>query len=143
MQVSYPAFVIEEDGKYTVVFPDLPGCLTFADSTSEAFIAGQSALNAHLSAMRKKGVTAPSPSELLAVKPDEEDAPKLKATLLIPATQPGKTVRTNITIEEGLLVLVDVVAQNRSVFFAEAAWNELSRRRQAMSNGRVVHADFG
>jgi predicted RNase H-like HicB family nuclease len=129
MQTSYPAFLIGEDGRYTVVFPDLPGCLTYADSPSDAFIAAQGALNAHLLAMKKSDMIVPLPSDLLSVRPDDEDAPKVVSTLLIPATIPGKTVRTNITIDEGLLVLVDGIASNRSAFFAEAAWNELSRRR--------------
>ncbi|MBC7951516.1 MAG: type II toxin-antitoxin system HicB family antitoxin [Rhodospirillaceae bacterium] len=129
MRYNYPAFMLRDDGKISVVFPDLPGCLTFSDSVTEAFLAAQEALEGHLAVMADEGMKIPEPSDLLAVEPDEDEAPNLAAKVLVPVTVPGKTVRTNITIDEGLLELVDTITANRSQFFTEAARNELARRR--------------
>ncbi|MBI5164132.1 MAG: type II toxin-antitoxin system HicB family antitoxin [Magnetospirillum sp.] len=129
MKYNYPAFMFRDDGKITVVFPDLPGCLTFCDNVADAFLAAQEAVEGHLAAMADEGMKIPEPSDLLAVEPEADDAPALVAKVLVPVTLPGRTVRTNITIEEGLLDLIDAVAANRSQFLAEAARNELARRR--------------
>ena len=36
MKKYYPAVFHEEDGGYTVTFPDIPGCVTEGDSLEEA-----------------------------------------------------------------------------------------------------------
>jgi predicted RNase H-like HicB family nuclease len=127
MRYNYPAFIIKDDGKYTVTFPDVPGCLTFADSTSEAFVSAQEALETHLSAMKDEGMVIPQPSDLLNVNPDEDD--DVVERILVPVAMDGPTVRTNITIDQNLLDLIDNITPNRSLFFAEAARHELVRRR--------------
>jgi predicted RNase H-like HicB family nuclease len=127
MRYNYPAFIIKDDGKYRVTFPDVPGCLTFADSTSEAFVSAQEALENHLSAMKDEGMVIPQPSDLLNVNPDEDD--DVVARILVPVAMDGPTVRTNITIDQNLLDLIDNITPNRSLFFAEAARHELARRR--------------
>jgi predicted RNase H-like HicB family nuclease len=129
MRYNYPAFMLRDDGKISVVFPDLPGCLTFADSVADAFVAAQEALEGHLAVMADQGMKIPEPSDLLVVEPEDDEVASLAAKVLVPVTLPGKTVRTNITIEEGLLELVDMITANRSQFFTEAARNELARRR--------------
>lgn len=129
MRYNYPAFMLMDNGRITVGFPDLPGCLTFADNATEAFVSAQEALEGHLATMADEGMPIPSPSDLQTVNPDEEDFHSLIAKILVPVTMPGKTVRTNITIDEGLLDLIDQTTSNRSAFFADAARNELARRR--------------
>lgn len=128
MRYNYPAFIIEDGDKYTVTFPDIPGCFTFADNTSEAFVSAQEALENHLSALKDEGMRIPQPSDLLDVSPDDEHD-KIVARILVPVAIDGPTVRTNITIDQNLLDLIDNVTPNRSRFFAEAARHELARRR--------------
>lgn len=130
MQISYPAFFIEDEGGYTIVFPDLPGCFAAADSMTSAFVVAQQVLEAHLKAIKKAGKKRPTPSEVLSVVPEAEYADFVIHRQLIPVNVESKTVRTNLTIEESLLEVIDLVAPNRSVFFAEAARNELMRRQK-------------
>ena len=52
---SYPAiFYYDEDG-VSVEFPDLPGCLTCAHSTEEAFRCAREAMGLHLCGMEDDG----------------------------------------------------------------------------------------
>jgi hypothetical protein len=44
---------------------------------------------------------------------------------------PGKTVRLNVTMDEGLVARIDRVARNRSAFLAEAARERLRELAQA------------
>ena len=46
------------------------------------------------------------------------------------AEHPGKAVRLNITLDEGLVAAIDRVAENRSGFLAEAAREHLARQRE-------------
>ena len=48
-QQIYPAIFHEEDGRYWVEFPDLPGCLTEGDTLEEAFLMAGDALYCFLS----------------------------------------------------------------------------------------------
>lgn len=131
MRQNYPAFMLRDDDKCTVVFPDLPGCLTFADTPSDAFTAAQEALEGHLAAMIEEGMSLPDPSSLEEVRPDAEEEPYLISTILVPANTSTAMTRTNITIEEGLLERIDAITSNRSAFFTDAARNELARRRSS------------
>lgn len=51
-----------------------------------------------------------------------------EALLLVRAERPGKAVRLNVTLDEGLVAAIDRVASNRSGFLAEAAREHLARR---------------
>ena len=129
MNRNYPAFILKDEDSFTVSFPDLPGCLTFGTSIEDAFDHAREALEGHLAAMLDENMPLPEPTPLETAEPDDEDADAVVAKVLIPVLLPGKTVRTNISIDESLLLSIDLVAQNRSAFFTEAARNELARKR--------------
>ncbi len=129
MNKNYPAFIFKDEESFTVSFPDLPGCLTFGASIEEAFDHAREALEGHLAAMLDEHMAIPEPTPLETAEPDPEDADAVAAKVLVPVLLPRKTVRTNISIDESLLLSIDLVAQNRSAFFVEAARNELARKR--------------
>lgn len=137
MNRNYPAFILRDDSDFSVCFPDIPGCLTHASSIEDAFDAAREALEGHLASMVAEGMQLPKPTKLNEAVPDDEDASVCVATVLVPAVLPGRTVRTNITIDEGLLLNIDAVTTNRSAFFSEAARNELSRRRHGSVAGAL------
>lgn len=59
----YPAIFEEsEGGKYSVSFPDLPGCITEGDTVEEAFYMAQDALKLHLYSMEKDEEDIPTPT---------------------------------------------------------------------------------
>lgn len=131
MRRHYPAFIMRDDDAFTVIFPDLPGCLTFGPTAEDAFESAIEALEGHLEALHDSGMSIPAPSDIATVSPEPDHREALLTTVLVPTILPGRTVRTNITIEQGLLDLIDAVAPNRSAFFSEAARAELARRRGA------------
>ena len=68
---SYPAvFYYDEDG-VSVEFPDLPGCLTCAGSTEEAFRSAREAMGLHLCGLEDDGDPIPDPTPFQKIRPEE------------------------------------------------------------------------
>lgn len=124
----YPA-VIERAGRgYSVFFPDLPGCTSAGRTVQEAAIKAEEALSSHLIEMAKYGEPISAPSELGSIEIDPEV--EVACCILVRAELPGKTVRINITLDEGLVAAIDKIAKNRSGFLAEAAREKLLFKRE-------------
>ena len=126
--VIYPAIIERAGEGFSVFFPDLPGCTSAGRTLQEAALNAEEALAGHLVEAAHYGdkVSAPGDLAALAVDPDVEEV----ARLLVRAELPGKTVRLNITLDEGLVAAIDKVARNRSGFLAEAAREKLAHRRE-------------
>jgi hypothetical protein len=60
-----------------------------------------------------------------------EDDIEVASYFLAHVELPGKTVRLNVTMDEGLVARIDRVARNRSAFLAEAARERLRELAQA------------
>ncbi|MEN9563434.1 MAG: hypothetical protein RIR73_1678 [Chloroflexota bacterium] len=52
----------EEDGSWSVVFSDLPGCVTWGDSREEALANAHEAATLHIEGLREHGDPVPEPS---------------------------------------------------------------------------------
>lgn len=124
----YPAVIERAGDGYSVFFPDLPGCTSAGSTVTEAALAAEQALAGHVIETVRHGEDLPLPSELDAVEPDPEVDEA--ARLLVRVELPGKAVRLNITLDEGLVAAIDKVARNRSGFLAEAAREHLVRVRE-------------
>lgn len=123
----YPA-VIERAGKgFSVFFPDLPGCTTAGRTLQEAAINAHEALAGHLVEMAEFGDAIPAASTLDELEADSDV--EAVATILVSAELPGKSVRVNITLDEGLIAAIDRIARNRSGFLAEAARDKLAKSK--------------
>ena len=110
--------VVERAGEgFSVFFPDVPGCVSAGRTKSEAFANGEQALSAHLHLLAQEGEDLPRASEDPAVDPEVEEFCRFLARVELP----GKAVRINITMDEGLIASIDRVAKNRSAFLAGAA----------------------
>ena len=59
---SYPAFFYLEPDGISVEFPDLPGCLSCAQTEEEAFQRAREALGLHLYGMETDGEVIPEPT---------------------------------------------------------------------------------
>lgn len=125
--VIYPAIVEHTDNGFSVFFPDLPGCTSAGATIQEAALNAEDALTGHLlvSAQYGDAVADPTPLDQLESDPEVAEA----ARILVRAERPGKSMRLNITLDEGLVAAIDRVAKNRSGFLAEAARHELAARR--------------
>ncbi|MDR1740775.1 MAG: type II toxin-antitoxin system HicB family antitoxin [Synergistaceae bacterium] len=68
MEYSYPAvFHANDDGSFTITYPDLPGCVSEGKSKSSAMLMAHSALTQWLGYLMDKGRHIPSPSRLVPV----------------------------------------------------------------------------
>lgn len=122
--VFYPAIVEHAGDGYSVFFPDLPGCTSAGDTLQEAAMAAEEALAGHLIVSAEHGDTIPAPSPLDAIERDPEVDEA--ARILVRADRPGKSIRVQISIDEGLVAAIDRITSNRSGFLAEAARRELA-----------------
>lgn len=122
--VFYPAIVERAGAGYSVFFPDLPGCTSAADTLQEAAFAAEEALSGHLKVSVDHGEHLPDPSELDAIERDPEVDEA--ARILVRGERPGRAVRVQISIDDGLLARIDRVARNRSRFLSDAAQAHLA-----------------
>ena len=130
----YPALITPETAGFNVVFPDLPGCVTAGNDIQRAAESAAEALSLHVEGMVAEGLPLPSPSPPNLI-PDWLDLAesKIAAHVLVPVNLSGKTVRANITIDEGLLSRIDAAAASdgdtRSGWLAQAARDRLHHPR--------------
>ena len=130
----YPAIISKHEGTdYGVVFPDFPGCVTTGETVREAAEMALEALALHVEGMVEDREALPEPSEPDAPLPDWlADLPDhTVARLLVPVELPGRAVRVNITLNEGLLARLDKAAgaegETRSGYIAQAVRERLGR----------------
>jgi predicted RNase H-like HicB family nuclease len=124
--VHYPAVIERATTGYSLFFPDLPGCTSAGGTVQEAALAAEEALNGHLAVSAEYGDMLPEPSEIDAIPIDPEVDEV--ARVLVRGERPGRVVRVQISMDEGLLARIDRVARNRSGFLAEAARAQLAAR---------------
>lgn len=119
--VFYPAVIEPDDGSFTVHFPDIPGLYSDGATSTEAALNAEEALNMHLAIAADEGIAIADPSALEAVKVEPGEM-----LVLVRGEKPGKSLRVQITLEEGLLKRIDRAASNRSAFLADAARAKLA-----------------
>lgn len=75
MNYIYPAiFYPEDDGRYSVIFPDLNDLATFGDTLADAFAMAQDACGQYLFTSLRDGEALPSPSPVGSIEKDEDNA---------------------------------------------------------------------
>ncbi len=126
--VTYPAIVERAGQGFSVFFPDLPGLTSAGDTVEQAYLAAEEALAGHLLVSAQYGDDVADPSDLADIERDPEVDEV--ARILVRAELPGKAIRVQITLDEGLVASIDRVAKNRSGFLADAARDALARRRE-------------
>ena len=120
----YTAILERTRTGFSVYFPDVPGCVSAGKTERETLENAEEALSFHLSEMARAGEPIPDSSDDIPHDPEVEEY----CRALIRVELPGKAVRLNITMDEGLVAAIDRVASNRSSFLAEAARAELASR---------------
>lgn len=75
MNYIYPAiFYPEEDGRFSVIFPDLNDLATYGDSLADAFAMAQEACGQYLFLCLRDGDLLPEPTPIDKVTKDEDNA---------------------------------------------------------------------
>ncbi len=69
MNYVYPAVFYEEEGKISVIFPDLGNLATFGDNVADAMRMAQDACGLHLFTALRDGDPLPAPSSLCEINP--------------------------------------------------------------------------
>lgn len=123
---EYIAIVHKEPGSaYGASFPDLPGCISAAETLEDLRPMIEESLGLHVKGMSEDGETIPEPSSLdtIAKSKDYTDA---VAVIVVKAPAVNElTVRVNITLPQSSLAQIDRKAaakgMSRSSFLAKAA----------------------
>lgn len=74
---EYVAIFDYEDDGINIYFPDLPGCLSCADTTKEALKNAQDALGLYMTYYEDEGLEIPEPTPLEEIKCKENEKPIL------------------------------------------------------------------
>lgn len=118
--------IVERAGRgFSVFFPDVPGCTSAGRTEVELFENAHEALSSHLEELVRGGEGVPARSDGIPPDPEVEEY----CRIVVRVELPGKAVRLNITMDEGLVAAIDRVASNRSSFLADAARTALATRR--------------
>ncbi|KCZ46437.1 MULTISPECIES: type II toxin-antitoxin system HicB family antitoxin [unclassified Hyphomonas] len=124
----YVAIVHAEDGAYGAYFPDVPGCITSADTLEELKASANEAL-----ALWVEDQALPEARSLDEIHDDPDIRADLTSgafLMIVPLVDlDARTVRANITMEAGLLRSIDEIAKERGLtrsgLLAQAARKEL------------------
>lgn len=118
-------FEKSDDGGYSVVFPDLPGCISVGDDFEDTCRMATEAANLHVGTAREEGEEIPEPRTLEQIKETWEDWGEWERdgnflVVPIPLLLEAPAQRINITLPADLLFEVDKRTKNRSGFIAKA-----------------------
>jgi predicted RNase H-like HicB family nuclease len=133
---QYIGLLDGEAGGYGIAFPDLPGCTAMGDTPDAAW---RNAIGALADWVLEMGgaEASPAPSALETLRVDAdvrhallEGASFITVPLLI---ESGRSVRANISMDQGVLAAIDAAAQarglTRSSFLASAAIEKIRAGR--------------
>lgn len=128
MKHLYPAiFTKEEEGGYSVHFPDLQGCYSQGDDVNDAYEMSQDALALWLAHAEDKGLDIPAPSSVDVLHPAADETIALIAcdTDVYHRMWGSKAVKKTLTIPAWLNTKVEAANVNFSPVLQEALKNQL------------------
>jgi predicted RNase H-like HicB family nuclease len=114
MEYVYPAiFHANEDGSYTVTYPDLPGCITEGKSLGNALFMAQDVLKLWLGYLADKKQNIPQASSIDAIQAgtgefinfirvDVKDERAVKRTVSIPRWMDDEVIKAGLSLSRVL-----------------------------------------
>lgn len=69
----FATFTVEEDGRYSISFDDLPGCYTFGENIEDGMKNAKEALELHLFGMEEDGDCIPEATNPIDIKIKENE----------------------------------------------------------------------
>lgn len=124
MEYVFPAiFEQNNDGSYTITFPDLPGCISEGKSLGNALFMAQNALTQWIEYLLEKKENIPNPSNIKDVKPtsnqfvnlvraEVRDNRAVRRTVSIPGWMDTKAADAGISLSK---VLQDALKEKLGV----------------------------
>jgi len=114
MEYIYPAvFHANDDGSYTIIYPDLPGCISEGKSLGNALYMAQDALKQWASYMEEVGEKIPSATALhevtvgsgefvSLVRAETKDSRAVRRTVSIPRWMDNQAIQSGISLSRVL-----------------------------------------
>ena len=125
----FPAFFYFDADGISIEFPDLPGCLSCAETEEQAVRNAREALGVHLYGMEVDGDAIPAPSSVRDLRPDEGGV-----TVMVDAFMPPvrdrinqKAVRKTVTIPAWLNREAEAAGVNFSLILQNALKSYLGK----------------
>ncbi|KAA8673377.1 type II toxin-antitoxin system HicB family antitoxin [Clostridium sp. HV4-5-A1G] len=105
----YPSILTQYKDNIGITFPDLPGCVSDADTMENAIKNAKEVLALHLFGMEEDNIEIPDPSPINKLKLDENDIP-----LLVDVYMPlyreaiqNTSVKTTVTMPQWLKTMAE------------------------------------
>jgi predicted RNase H-like HicB family nuclease len=115
----------DQHSSFGASFPDLPGCISAADSLEDLRPMIEESLSLHIEGLVEDGEALPEPSTLDAIVKSKDYADAVAVMVVKSPDAPDATVRVNITLPEKTLAQIDRKAaqkgMSRSSFLVKAA----------------------
>ncbi len=102
---SFPAvFTLEEDGLYSVYFPDIKGCYTSGDNLADAIYMAQDVLAYALFDLEREGACIPNASDMSDIKHESNEFVNYIAcdTIRYRKLHNNRAIKKTLTIPEWL-----------------------------------------
>ena len=119
---SYIAIFNYKDDGINVSFPDLPGCLSCADTTEEAIQNAKEAMGLYLYDTELENEAFPVPSSLKTIELGKNDIPYLVEVFMpeVRATVKDTYVKKTLTVPAGIAYKAEKAGVNFSKILREA-----------------------
>lgn len=116
----------DDDVRFGVTVPDLPGCFSAGDTFDQALDSVLEAIDLHLEGIVEEGGEVPLPCSIATHRTNPEFASGVWAAVEVDVARfEGRSEKINITLPRRLLTKIDAYAKahgaTRSGFLAEAA----------------------
>ena len=100
----YPAILSYDDDGISIEFPDIPGCLSCADTSEEAAKNAKEALGLHMWSLEKDGDEIPEPTEITELELEEKQIPLMVEVFMPPIRerQANRYVKKTLSIPSWL-----------------------------------------
>lgn len=120
---NYIAIFSYDDDGISIEFPDLPGCLSCADTTEEAIESAKEALSLHLYGMECDKDEIPVPSDVKDLKLDKNEVPIMINVFMTPFREKmnNKFVKKTLSIPNWL----NTIAEHENINFSKVLQNAL------------------
>ena len=128
---AYPAiFTAEEDGTYSITFPDLDGCYTCGDSLEDGIEMAEDALALTLYGYEKEGLEIPLASSPASLPVSENEFVNFIAcdTMAYRKMYNNKAIKKTLTIPEWLNEAATSMGLNFSQVLQEALLSKIQAR---------------
>ena len=116
-----------ESGTIGVYFPDLPGCVSAADTAEKAIENAKEALSLHLYGMEEDGEDIPEPSEIMKIELDKNEIPTMIEVFMKPFREKmhSRFVKKTLSIPNWLNTAAEAQHINFSAVLQSALMEQL------------------